>query len=133
MEQTWQSVVSFLVRNQGLLMGLVFWPVITAVMNIALRKKTPEEWEKWAIAKPGLAFLLEVLRAMGLDPIKLLQAFHRYAKRRAGVIPADAVRLSSLPDPLKVALANPETLKRLTELAAQIQAEASAEKEPASG
>lgn len=127
---TWQSVGVFLVRNQGLIMGLLVWPLITAVMNVALRKKTPEQWEAWALSKPALALMVEVMRAGGIDPFKLLQAFHRYAQRRAGVIPADAVRVSSLPEPLKAALMNPETLKMLTEAAVRLQTESVVPPEP---
>ena len=130
MEHTWPSVGAFLVRNQGLIMGLLVWPLITAVMNVALRKKTPEQWEAWALSKPVLAFVIEVMRASGIDPFKLLQAFHRFAQRRAGVIPADAVRVSSLPEPLKAALMNPETLKLLTEAAVRLQTESVVPPEP---
>jgi len=130
MEHTWQSVGAFLVRNQGLIMGLLVWPLITAVMNVALRKKTPEQWETWALSKPVLAFVMEVMRASGIDPVKLLQAFHRFAQRRAGVIPADAVRVASLPEPLKAALLNPETLKLLLEAAVKLQSESAAPTAP---
>jgi len=131
METMWRTVGAFLVRNQDLITGLFVWPVITALMNIALRKKTPEEWEAWALAKPGLAFLIEAIRACGIDPFKLLQAFHRFAQRRAGAIPADAVRVANLPAPLKAALLNPETVKLLTE-AAQALAARSSESDPSS-
>jgi len=131
MEHTWQSVGAFLVHNQGLIMGLLVWPFITAVMNVALRKKSPEQWEAWALSKPVLAFVIEVMRAGGIDPFKLLQAVQRYAQRRAGVIPADAVRVSSLPEPLKAALLNPELLKLLTEAAVKLQAPNAITPEPA--
>lgn len=104
-------------------MGVLIWPLITAIMNLALRKKTPEQWEAWALSKPALACGVELLRALGADPFKLLQAFHRLAQRRSGVIPTDAVRMSSLPEPLKAALLNPEFLKLLTEAAHKLQTE----------
>jgi hypothetical protein len=121
MEHSCTSVGAFLIRNQDLIMGLLVWPFITAILNVALRKKTPEQWEAWALSKPALAFVFEVMRASGVDLFKVLQAFHRFAQRRAGMIPADAVRVSSLPEPLKAALRNPETVKLLVEAAAKFQ------------
>lgn len=105
------AVVVFLVQHQSILLGLVFWPLLTAVMNIMLRKKSAAEWEAWAMSKPALALLVEMLRALGLDPAKLLLAFQRFAQRRAGVIPADAVRASGLPPSVQRALLDPEMVQ----------------------
>jgi hypothetical protein len=108
------AVLSFLIQHQSILLGLVFWPLITALMNVMLRRKSAEAWEIWAMGKPGLAFLIEVSRAAGFDPAKLLIAFQRYAQRRSGVIPEDAVRSSKLPPLLQKALLNPEMVKVLS-------------------
>ena len=116
------SIVSLFVHNQGLLMGLIVWPFVSALFNVLARKKTPQEWEKWALSKPVLAFGVEMMRGMGFDPFKLLQAVQRYAQRRAGEVPADAVRTSSLPEPLKLALLNPDFVKMLNESAVKLQA-----------
>lgn len=102
-----------MIQHKSILLGLIFWPLITAVMNVMLRKKTAEEWEAWAMAKPALAFLVEVLRAAGLDPSKLMIAFQRYAQRRSGVVPEDAIRMSKLPPVVQKALLNPEMVKTL--------------------
>jgi hypothetical protein len=107
------AVVLFVIQHKSILLGLIFWPLITAVMNVMLRKKTAEEWEAWAMAKPALAFLVEVLRAAGLDPSKLMVAFQRYAQRRSGVVPEDAIRMSKLPPVVQKALLNPEMVKTL--------------------
>lgn len=107
------AIVAFVIQHKSILLGLIFWPLITAVMNVMLRKKTAEEWEAWAMAKPALAFVVEVLRAAGLDPAKLLVAFQRYAQRRAGVVPEDAIRASKLPPVIQKALLDPATVKAL--------------------
>lgn len=131
MQTVWQWVTPFLIQNQGLIMGLLVWPILSALMNVALRKKTPQQWEEWALSKPWLAFFIEGSRAAGVDPFKMLQAFHRLAQRRAGVIPEDAVRVSSLPAPLKAALQNPALLKLLTEAALKLQqAEGASDENP---
>lgn len=107
------AVLLFLIQHQSILLGLVFWPLITALLNVMLRRKSAEAWELWAMNKPGLAFLIEVSRAAGFDPAKLLIAFQRFAQRRSGVIPEDAVRASKLPPLLQKALLDPELVKLL--------------------
>lgn len=104
------------------LMAIVGWPLISAVLNLALRKKTAEQWEAWALAKPGLAFLLELMRALGVDPKKAMKAFHNYAQRQAGNVPAGAIAAAvatpGMP-PAVVALLNDPTKMKLLEEAAQ--------------
>lgn len=121
METLRQVVVPFLVQNWGLVMSLLVWPILTALLTVALRKKTPEEWEAWAMTKPLLAFVVEVMRAAGIDTAKLLVASHRFAQRRAGVVPPDAIRVSSLPESVKTALQNPELRQILIQAAEHLQ------------
>jgi len=121
METVRQVVVSFLIQNWGLVMSLLIWPILTAMLTVALRKKTPEEWEAWAMTKPFLAFIVEVMRAAGIDTAKLLVAAHRFAQRRAGVVPPDAIRMSSLPESVKTVLANPELRQVLIQAAEHLQ------------
>jgi len=108
----------------AVLMATVGWPIISAVLNILLRKKTPEQWEAWAEKKPGMALAVELMRALGADPSKALTAAQRYARRKAGVLPAAPP--PELPPSVAGLLADPvkravlESLaKRLTEVAAQ--------------
>lgn len=108
------AVLSFLIQHQSILLGLVFWPLVTALLNVMLRRKSAEAWELWAMGKPSLAFLIEVSRAAGFDPAKLLIAFQRYAQRRSGVVPEDAVRSSKLPPLLQKALLDPNMVQLLS-------------------
>lgn len=125
--EIWPWVVAFLMQHHEWVCALLLWPILSATVNVMLRKKTPEEWEQWALSKPVLAFGVEVCRAAGLDPVKLLTAFQRLAARRAGQVPADAVRAAGLPEPLKKALLNPELVKLLNEAAIQHQTPESSE------
>lgn len=116
-----KSIAYFFVSNQQWLLALVLWPLITALFNVALRKRTYIQWEEWALAKPVLAFIIEVIRATGLDPFSLAQAFQRYAARKAGVMPVDTIRVAELPPPLKTALLNPDLTEILSEAAVKVQ------------
>lgn len=115
-------IVSFVIQHQDVLLGLVFWPLITASINVMLRRKTAEEWEAWAVSKPVLAFLVEVSRAAGFDPAKLLIAGQRYAQRRAGVVPAEALRATKLPPAVQKALSDPEKIRRISALLETVEA-----------
>lgn len=50
------------------------WPAFTAVANVILRTRTPEEWVERCERSPRLAALTRLLRATGLDPVKMVQA-----------------------------------------------------------
>lgn len=116
------AVLSFLVQHQSVILGLVFWPLITAIMNVMLRRKSAEAWESWALSKPVPAFIVEVVRAAGFDPAKLMIAGQRYAQRRAGVVPAEALRAAHLPEPVKKALSDPEKLRMFQALIESLDA-----------
>lgn len=116
------AVLSFLVQHQSVILGLVFWPLITAIMNVMLRRKSAEAWESWALSKPVPAFIVEVVRAAGFDPAKLMIAGQRYAQRRAGVVPVEALRAAHLPEPVKKALSDPEKLRMFQALIESLDA-----------
>jgi hypothetical protein len=112
-----------------LMMAVVGWPLISAILNLMLRKKTPEEWEKWAMSKPGLALLTELTRALGLDPKKALVAFQRYAQRKSGEIPEGRVSAPGIPAEIVAMLNDPEKRKAIVEAATKLaQAGATTEK-----
>jgi len=48
------------------------WPAITGLLNIILRTRTPEEWVERCERHPRLAALTRILRATGLDPVKMV-------------------------------------------------------------
>ena len=48
------------------------WPAFTAVCNVILRTKTPEEWVERCERSPRLAAFTRLLRATGLDPVKMV-------------------------------------------------------------
>ena len=50
------------------------WPAFTAVVNVVLRTRTPEEWVARCEESPRLAAFTRLLRATGLDPVKMVQA-----------------------------------------------------------
>jgi len=96
----------------AVLMATVGWPILSAILNVLLRKKTPEQWEAWAEKKPGMALVVELMRALGADPSKAMVAAQRYARRKAGEAPAAMPALSPA---LSEIVADPAKAKLLEE------------------
>lgn len=96
-------------------MALVGWPLISAILNSASRRAAIQRWEAWALKYPKLAFLLEVSRALGLDLNKLVDIMARYAARKAGHIPPDALIKMNLPPELRAALSDPKKVQKLVQ------------------
>ena len=48
------------------------WPALSGLLNIILRTRTPEEWMERCERHPRLAALTRILRATGLDPVKMV-------------------------------------------------------------
>jgi len=59
------------------------WPIISGVFNVALRKKTAEEWVAYADTNPRAHALLSLVRAVGFDPVKAIKSFQLVAKGKA--------------------------------------------------
>lgn len=55
------------------------WPVVSATLNVVLRTRTPEEWVKRCEERPRLAALTRLVRSVGLDPVKMVQAIAELA------------------------------------------------------
>lgn len=65
-----------------LILALV-WPIISGVLNVALRKKTAEEWIAYAETNPRAHALLKLIRAVGFDPVKAIKSFQQLAQGKA--------------------------------------------------
>lgn len=50
------------------------WPVVSAILNVLLRTRTPEQWVERCEERPRLAALTRLVRSVGLDPVKMVQA-----------------------------------------------------------
>lgn len=48
---------------------LFIWPAITAVLNVVLRTKTPEEWVERCEQSPRLAAFTKLMRRYGVNPV----------------------------------------------------------------
>lgn len=57
---------------------VIIWPSLTAVLNIVLRTRTPEEWVERCERSPRLAAFTRLLRSTGLDPVKAVQALGEF-------------------------------------------------------
>lgn len=103
-----------------LFMALIGWPFISALLNVLMRKKTAEEWEAWALQRPFTALLVELARVYGVDLKKQAVVLQRYAERKAGKIPEDALASGTTAVPASIAaiLADPQK-RALLEKAAE--------------
>jgi cytoskeletal protein RodZ len=50
------------------------WLLVTGLVNAAMSRRTAEEWEAWAEKNPRYAAFAGFLRAVGLDPVKLIKS-----------------------------------------------------------
>jgi hypothetical protein len=58
-------------RDHVILLG---WFVLTAIVNFLMRTKTAEQWEQLAQKSPRYAAFARLLRAVGVDPVKLVKS-----------------------------------------------------------
>lgn len=82
--------------------AVALWPVVSALLIIALRARTPEEWVAMGERSPRVQGVIRLLRAVGLDPAKALSALAQIVTGRA---PARAVQIADTiapVDPSKV-------------------------------
>ena len=78
------------------------WPVLSALLLVVLRTRTPEEWIALGEQSPRAQGVIRLLRAVGLDPAKALSALVQIVTGRA---PARAVQIADTiapPAPSKV-------------------------------
>lgn len=52
----------------------IAWPIVSAVLNVILRTRTPEQWVERCEKYPRFAALTRLVRSVGLDPVKMVQA-----------------------------------------------------------
>jgi len=52
----------------------IAWPIVSAVLNVILRTRTPEEWVERCDRYPRFAALTRLVRSVGLDPVKMVKA-----------------------------------------------------------
>jgi hypothetical protein len=59
------------------------WMVLSAVLNIMFRKKSPEAWIEYGEKYPRMAALIRLCSSMGIDLHKALLAFKRMVDGKA--------------------------------------------------
>lgn len=90
-----------------------FWPGLTFAITYAVKRKYPERWEAWALRYPLGAFVIEFMKAYGIDGQKGPVLLKRYAMRRAGMVPPDAIKSIPVPDKVMKVLLDPKLRTRL--------------------
>jgi predicted secreted protein len=58
----------------------VWWPILSAILNVALRTRTPEEWVERCERFPRFAAFTRLVRSVGLDPVKMVQALGEFTE-----------------------------------------------------
>ena len=82
------------------------WLALTAIINALVGKHSPEEWERLAEENPRYAALARMLRAAGLDPVKLAEAFVDFVRGRSAKVLAEKPT-SSVETPVPQPVADP--------------------------
>ena len=59
------------------------WLALSALLNMALRKRTAEQWVTFAENSPRGAAFVRLLRALGLDPVKAILALRHLVNGKA--------------------------------------------------
>lgn len=59
------------------------WFVLSMVLNVAFRKKSPEAWVEYAKQYPRIASIIRLVSAVGIDPAKALLALKAIATSKA--------------------------------------------------
>ncbi|NBW18372.1 MAG: hypothetical protein EBR82_61395 [Caulobacteraceae bacterium] len=59
--------------------AVIGWQLMTAVLNVILRTRTPEEWVERCERRPRLAAFTRFMRASGVDPVKMVRALGELA------------------------------------------------------
>jgi hypothetical protein len=67
------------------------WPLVSALLVIVLRSRTPEAWVALGETSPRWQGVIRLLRAVGLDPAKALSALGQIVTGRA---PARALQIA---------------------------------------
>lgn len=78
------------------------WPVVSAILLMVLRSRTPEEWVSLGERSPRTQGVIRLLRAVGLDPSKAVSALTQIVTGRAparSVAAADAIGRALGPEP----------------------------------
>lgn len=52
----------------------IAWAVFTSIVNVLLRTKTPEQWVERCERYPRFAAFTRLMRSVGVDPVKMVQA-----------------------------------------------------------
>ena len=76
------------------------WPVLSALLVVVLRSRTPEAWVALGESSPRLQGVVRLLRAVGLDPAKAVSALVQIVTARTPERPLPVI---TPPSPSKVA------------------------------
>ena len=58
----------------------LWWPVVSAVVNVILRTRTPEQWVERCERHPRFAAFTRLMRSVGVDPVKMVQALGEFTE-----------------------------------------------------
>lgn len=65
----------------------LLWPILSALLVMMLRSRTPEAWVALGERSPRLQGVIRLLRALGLDPVKAFAALVQIVTARVPTAP----------------------------------------------
>lgn len=77
-----QEIAKFAAAHPELMAAIV-WPVLSAVITALFKPRTPEEYAALATNWPRLAAFLQLVGALGIDPVKAVVALKKIPKGKS--------------------------------------------------
>lgn len=77
------ELVNVLWEKHGAWLIPLAWLVASLILNIAFRKRSPEEWVEYGKKNPRMAAVIRLISALGIDPAKALIAIKRLVDGQA--------------------------------------------------
>jgi hypothetical protein len=77
------ELINVLWAKHGAWLIPLLWLVASLILNVAFRKRTPEEWVEYGKKNPRMAAVIRLISALGIDPAKALIAIKRLVDGQA--------------------------------------------------
>jgi len=78
------SVSAYVVAHFGYI-----WPVLSGILVLCIRTRTPEEWVALGEKQPRIQGLIKMLRGLGLDPVKAIEGLTQVKVGKVELDPRD--------------------------------------------
>jgi hypothetical protein len=82
------AAIQFWNDHQVTITAITLW-LLSGIFNFLTRFKTPEEWVEFGERYPRIQNVIRAIRALGLDPVKLISVLGEILTHRAAASKSD--------------------------------------------